>query len=160
MIDASIRGGAYAGQNFGTASRLMVKNSIPDYTWETYLCFDLSGIKGRVTEARVRLVPVRVGQPFTNAVAPVLDNHWGETTLTWDQKPPSGPPFASWTVIEREPVEIDVTRLVQEALAGDRKLSLRIFAPEFKRQKYFVEYGSRKGEAETRPQLLVSTVPS
>jgi hypothetical protein len=159
VTDAAVRAGQFAGRNFGTASRLMVKNSILDYTWETYLCFDLSGIKGRVAEARVRLMPVRVGQPFENAAAPVFDNLWGETTLTWERRPPSGPAFVSWTVMEGVPVEFDVTRLVQEALAGDRKLSVRIFAPEFKRYKHFVEYGSRKGEAETRPQLLVTTVP-
>ena len=159
VIDAGVRGGKFAGRNFGTASRLMVKNSIPDYTWETYLRFDLSGIKGRVTAARVRLVPVRVGQPFENAVALALDNLWGETTITWDQRPPSGPAFASWTVEQGVPVEFDVTRLVQEAVARDKKLSLRIFAPEFKRYKHYAEYGSRKGEAETRPQLLVTTLP-
>jgi hypothetical protein len=159
VIDAAVRGGQFAGRNFGTASLLMVKNSIPDYCWETYLRFDLSGIKGRVGEAVVRLVPVRVGQPFTNAVALVADNQWGETTLTWDTRPPSGPAFAGWTVREGEPVEFDVTGLVQDALAGDRKLSLRVFAPNYERAKSFVQYGSRKGGSESRPQLLVTTLP-
>src|SRR5262249_56183418 len=69
VFDAAVRGGQFADRNFGTASLLMVKNSIPDYCWETYLRFDLSGIKGRVSEARVRLVPVHVGQPFLNPAA-------------------------------------------------------------------------------------------
>jgi ferric-dicitrate binding protein FerR (iron transport regulator) len=159
VIDAAVRSGQFAGRNFGTTSRLMVKNSIADYTWETYVCFDLSGIKGRVGAAQVRLFPVRVGQPFANAAALVGDNRWGETTITWDNKPASGPAFATWTVTEGLPVDLDVTRFVQEALAGDKKLSLRVFAPEFKRYKNFVEYGSRKGEAETRPQLLITTLP-
>jgi hypothetical protein len=159
VIDAAVRGGQFAGRNFGTTARLMVKNSIPDYCWETFVGFDLSGIKGRVREARVRLVPVQVGQPFENAAAHVADNLWGEATITWENKPASGPAFANWTVMEGLPVEIDVTRFVQEALAGDRKLSLRIFAPNFERRKSYVEYGSRKGEARTRPQLLVTTVP-
>jgi hypothetical protein len=159
VIDAAVRGGKFADQNFGTATRLMVKNSIVDYCWETYLCFDLSGIKGRVSEAHVRLVPVRVGQPFENAAALVGDSRWGETSITWNRKPASGPALTSWTVVEGVPVEFDVTRLVRDTLAGDRKLSLRIFAPEFKRHRNFVEYGSRKGEAEARPQLVVTTLP-
>src|SRR5262249_3669669 len=138
---------------------LMVKNSIPDYCWETYLRFDLSGIKGRVSGARVRLFPVCVGQPFMNAVAVVADNQWGEAALTWDTRPPSGPAFAQWTVRQGETVEFDVTPFVQEALVGDKKLSLRLFAPGFERGKSFVQYGSRKGDAASRPQLLVTTVP-
>jgi hypothetical protein len=159
ITDAAVRGGQFAGRNFGTAGQLMVKNSIPDYCWETFLRFDLSGVKAKVTEARVRLVPVRVGQPFDNAAALVADQGWGETTITWDNRPAGGPPFARWTVRQNEPVEFDVTRPVQEALAGNKKLSLRLFAPEYGRGKYFAQYGSRRGDADARPQLLLKTVP-
>jgi ferric-dicitrate binding protein FerR (iron transport regulator) len=160
MIDASIRGGAYAGQNFGTASRLMVKNSIPDYSWEAYLRFDLAGVNGHVGEARVRLVPVRVGQPVENAVAVAADNQWGETTVTWDAKPPAGPAFATWVAEQGRPAEFDVTGPVRAALAGDKKLlSLRVFASKRKRGSAYVQYGSREGEVESRPQLLITTVP-
>jgi hypothetical protein len=159
VTDASVRGGQYVGRNFGTASRLVVKNSIPDYCWETYLRFDLTGVKGTVSEARVRLVPVRVGQPVGNAAALVADNQWGETAITWDTKPPSGPAFARWTAEDGKAVEFDVTRFVQDALTGDKRLSLRIFAPKRKRGSSFVEYGSRKGDVESRPQLLVTVVP-
>jgi hypothetical protein len=159
VTDAAVRGGQFSGRNFGIADRLMVKNSIPDYCWETYLRFDLSGIKGKVAEAHVRLVPVHVGQPFENAVAVVPDNQWGETSLTWSTRPASGPAFASWIVRQGEPVEFDVTRFVQEALAGGKMLSLRLFAPRYQRGKSFVQYGSRKGDAEARPQLLVTPAP-
>ncbi len=159
VTDAAVRGGQFAGRNFGAVPRLVVKNSIPDYTWETYLCFDVSGITGPVESARVRLMPVRIGEPVVNAAAFVPDNLWGETTLTWDTKPLSWPAFAFWTVAEAKPVEFDVTRLVQEALVGDKKLSLRIFAPNYKRGKSDVEYGSRKGKDEARPQLLVTILP-
>lgn len=159
VADATVRGGQFAGRNFGTASRLVVKNSIPDYTWDTYFRFDLSGLKGKVSSAAVRLVPVRVGQPIETAAALVPDNNWGETSITWNNKPPSGPPFARWTTMEGKPVEFDVTGLVQAALAGDRKLSLRLFAPERKRGSAFAEFGSRRGDSESRPQLIVSMEP-
>ena len=48
-----------------------------------------------------------------------------------------------------------MTRLVREALAGDQQLSLRLFAPAFQRGSSYVEYGSREGDPEARPQLLI-----
>lgn len=159
VTDATVRDGRFADRNFGTAPRLMVKNSIPDYSWETYLRFDLSGVKGPVSEARVRLVPVRVGLPIENAAAIAVDNQWGETTITWATKPPADRLVATWTAEEGKAVEFDVTRPVREALARDKMLSLRIFAPNRKRGKGYVQYGAREGEAEARPQLLITTEP-
>jgi hypothetical protein len=159
VIDTTVRDGDFAERNFGTAPRVAVKNSIPGYTSETYLRFDLAGVKGKVSEAKVRLVPVRVGMTLQNAAALVPDNQWGETSLTWDTKPPSRPAFATWTAEQGKPVEFDVTRFVQEALAGDRMLSLRVFAPQMRRGNSVVVYGSRRGDVEARPQLLVTVAP-
>jgi hypothetical protein len=159
VIDAAVRGGQYAGQNFGTALQLMVKNSIPDYSWETYLRFDLSGVKGKVSEAKVRLVPVQVGMPIENAAALIADNQWSETAITWETKPPLGPTIATWTAEEGRAVEFEVTRWVRESLTRDKMLSLCIFAPKRKRGKGYVQYGSREGDADARPQLLITTVP-
>jgi hypothetical protein len=159
VADASVRGGQFAGRTFGTLPQLTVKNSIADYCWDTYLRFDLFGVKGTVRAASVRLVPVQVGRPFDNAAALVPDNRWSETAITWENKPPSEPPFARWTVREGEPVEFDVTPLVRAALAEDKRLSLRIFAPEYLRGSAFVQYGSRRGDAEARPQLLLTIDP-
>jgi hypothetical protein len=159
VSDACVRDGKYSRRNFGTGPRWAVKHSIPDFSSEAYLRFDLSGVKGTISEARVRLVPVRVGMSLENAAAFVPDNQWSEATLTWDTKPGSGPAFVTWTAEEGKPVEFDVTRLVQEALAGDRLLSLRIFAPRMIRGNSVVVYGSRRGDVEARPQLLVTVVP-
>jgi hypothetical protein len=159
VANVSVRSGQFADRTFATVSELMVKNSIPDYTWDTYLGFDLSGVKGPVRAASVRLIPLRVGQPLDNAAAFVPENRWSETTMTWNNKPPSGPPFARWTVQEGEPVEFDVTAWVRAALAGDKRLSLRIFAPDRKRGSAWVQYGSRRGDPESRPQLLLTIGP-
>jgi hypothetical protein len=156
---ATVRDGPYAKQNFATATGLMVKHSIPGYSWESYLRFDLSGVKGRVSKASVRLVPVKLGRSLTNAVAFVPDNRWAETTLTWDNKPASGPAFATWTAELEKAVEFDVTRLVQQALAADKQLSLRIFAPQVTRGNSYVQYGSRKGGFEARPELRLIMAP-
>jgi hypothetical protein len=89
----------------------------------------------------------------------VPDNRWSETTITWDNKPASGEAFATWTAEVEKAVEFDVTHLVQEALAGDKQLSLRIFAPHMKRGNSYVQYGSRKGGFEARPELRLIMVP-
>ena len=156
---ATVRDGKYADENFSTAFRLMVKNSIPDYSWETFLRFDLAGVKGTVTRATVRIIPLRVGMPLKNAVAFVPNNHWTETTLTWNTKPASGEAFATWIAEIDKPVEFDVTSLVQDALTRDKLLSLRIFAPVMIRGNSFVQYGSRKGGYEARPELRLVTAP-
>jgi hypothetical protein len=156
---ATVRDGPYSGQNFSTATWLMVKNSIPGYSWETFLRFDLAGVKGKVSKATVRLVPVKVGQPLENAAAFVPDNRWAETAITWDTKPASGEAFATWTAEFEKAVEFDVTRLVQEAMAGDKQLSLRIFAPQMKRGNSYVQYGSRKGGFDARPELRLVIMP-
>ncbi len=159
VADATVRAGQFADRNFSTVPRLVVKNSIADYTWDSYLRFDLSGVKGQVERATVRLVPVYVGQPILTAAAFVPDNRWGETTITWNNKPASEAPFTQWTTEAGKPVEFDVTSLVQRALAGDRKLSLRLFAPERKRGSAYVQFGSRRGDSAARPQLLVTFAP-
>jgi hypothetical protein len=150
---ATVRDGVYADTNYATASFLMVKNSIPGYSWESFLHFDLSGVKGKINKAFVRLTPVKLGQQLTNAVAFVPDNRWAETTITWNSKPVSGEAFAVWTAELEKAVEFDVTPYVQDALAGDKRLSLRIFAPQVTRGNSYVQYGSRKGGFEARPEL-------
>jgi hypothetical protein len=158
VADASVRGGRFADQNYGTSPLLMVKQSIADYSWESYLRFDLAGVHGRVAGAVVRLVPVRVGMAVVNAAAVADDEPWGETAITWDTAPAAaGPQIARWIAEEGKPVTFDVTRVVQDAIAGDKHLTLRIFAPNYKRGGSHVQYGSREGAPEARPQLLITT---
>ena len=157
VSDAAVRDGPHSSENFGAAPQLIVKNSIPGYSWETFLRFDLTGVKGPVSEATVRLVPVKVVQPMENAAAVVHSNDsWSEQLITWDTKPPSGPALATWTVTGNTPVEFEVTQQVREALAADKRLALRIFAPKRKRGSAYVQYGSREGDSNLRPQLLIT----
>jgi hypothetical protein len=157
LIDAAVRDGSHAGENFGAAPELVVKNSIPGYSWETFLRFDLSGVKGPISEATVRLMPLKVGQPMENAAAVVArDDAWSEQAITWDNKPPSSQTIATWSVTGPVAVEFDVTQQVRDALAGDKRLALRIFAPHRKRGSAYVQYGSREGDPNLRPQLLIT----
>jgi hypothetical protein len=157
VSDSAVRDGSHSSENFGAAPQLVVKNSIPGYSWETFLRFDLSGIKGPIRDATVRLTPIKVGQPMENAAAVVPSgDFWSEQLITWDTKPPSGLAFANWTVAEANPIELDVTQQVREALMTDSRLTLRIFAPKRKRGSAYVQYGSREGSPDLRPQLIIT----
>jgi hypothetical protein len=157
VSDSAVRDGSHANENFGAAPQLAVKNSIAGYSWETFLRFDLSGVKGPIREATVRLVPIKVGQAMENSAAVVASSElWSEQLISWDTKPPSAAAFASWTVTGTQSVEFDVTDQVQEALSADKRLTLRIFAPKRKRGSAYVQYGSREGPADFRPQLLIT----
>jgi hypothetical protein len=157
ISDAAVRDGGHADENFGAAPQLVVKNSIPGYSWETFLRFDLSGVKGPIRDATVRLVPIKVGQTMENAAAVVPSGDiWSEQLITWDTKPPSGPVFTTWTVTEPKPIEFDVTQQAREALTADKRLVLRIFAPKRKRGSAYVQYASREGSPDVRPQLIIT----
>jgi len=159
ISDAAVRDGSHADENFGAAPQLAVKNSIAGYSWETFLEFDLSGVKEPVVAATIRLIPIHVGQPMENAAAIVpSDEAWTEQSITWATKPHSHATLATWTVADRTPVEIDVTQHVREALVGERRIGLRIFAPHRKRGSAYVQYGSREGDPATRPQLIIKLV--
>ena len=104
VSDSAVRDGSHANENFGAAPQLVVKNSIPGYSWETFLRFDLT----RRQRAHPAMPPcdlsrIKVGQPMENAAAVVPSgDFWSEQLITWDTKPPSGPAFATWTVTETD----------------------------------------------------------
>jgi len=88
----------------------------------------------------------------------VPDDTWAENTITWNNRPASlEVAFARWTVQAGQPVELDITSLVQQAQAGDGKLSLRIFSTRNVGGSGLVNYGSRQGSAADRPQLVLIT---
>jgi len=127
--DAYVRDGAYANDNYGTETSLKTKSSSADYTRESFIRFDLSSVSFNVKHAALRLFATGVGLAgSTDAVALVSANSWGETTITWNNKPSSSVSIVSWNPVVGEVSEIDVTTQVQQAMLGDKKLSLRIYA--------------------------------
>ena len=59
----------------------------------SYLRFDVNGLSGPVTSARLRVYVTNgtVDGPPAFAVA---ETAWGETAVTWTTRPPTGPTFA------------------------------------------------------------------
>ncbi|WP_164716278.1 polysaccharide lyase family 8 super-sandwich domain-containing protein [Paenibacillus whitsoniae] len=158
--DAFVRNGTYATNNYGSSVQLEVKNDTASYAREGFLQFDFTAVSGPVASAKIRLVPVNVGMAgITNEAALVSDTTWTESLLTWNNKPASSTVLGTWTPVLGTPVELDVTSQVQSALAGtgDKKLSLRIYAPTNPGSQGFAFYGTKEQtDSAKRPALIIT----
>jgi hypothetical protein len=157
--DAYVRGGPFAADNFGTATALVTKeDASEDFKRRAWLRWDLSNVQGKVTHAKVRLVPLTVGQSRNeNGAAVATSDGWSETGITWNNAPAVGHRFVSWLAEAGHPVEFNVTPQVEEALATDGKLSLQLFAVRNFGGAGNVEYASGEHpDPWQRPQLIVT----
>jgi hypothetical protein len=90
--DAFVRDGTSADSNFGTATTLEVKTTTSAGTNRiAYLRFPLSSISGTVTGATLRLQGSRPSNNgVLDSVFAVASTGWGETSITWNNKPSLG----------------------------------------------------------------------
>jgi autotransporter-associated beta strand protein len=163
VADATVRGGASANINFGTATTLTTKNdSTADNNRQSYLRWDLITITQKVFQARVKLTPVSVGtNGIEQGVSVATTNNWNETTITWNNQPGRGERFANWIPAANVPLSFDVTPQVLDALANDKQLSLQLFSVRNVGAAGNVDYGSRESsDSASRPQLLLSLLGS
>lgn len=156
--DAYVRDGVWDETNYGAATSLEVKKAEPDLNRQAFLRFNLSGVSGTVVWAAVRLVPRSVSDTVENAVAFVADDSWGEAEINWANKPVASGGYASWVPEMGVTTEFMVTPLVQEALAGNKRLSLKIFSTT-RTTNGLVIYGSSEDAAAYRPRLVIVTKP-
>jgi autotransporter-associated beta strand protein len=155
--DAVVRDGTDADQNFGTGD-LATKKDATGENRESYVRFDLSALSGQVTSAMVRLVPTAAGAAAENQLAFVASDAWTESGITWNTRPAASTVGASWLTTAGLPLEADVTALVVQELAGDRRLSLRLSSTTALAAA-LTNYGSRENADVTlRPQLIVTTL--
>ncbi len=124
--DAAVRSGSHQSANFGTGAELGIIQSGGDWNIQPYLRFNLSGISGNLVSARLRFY-VSDGDddasPKPVSLSVVNDDSWGETTLTWQNKPATGNTIASITFDAADDVYtswFDVTSYLQSELADGR----------------------------------------
>jgi hypothetical protein len=154
LADTYARDGSYAAVNYGTETSLTVKLSSSGLTREAYLKFEIPPMHGSAAEARLRLMPTYASAPGTHAVAAVADSTWGETTLTWSNKPLSSSMLASWVPQAVTGVDVPVTAAVLQT--GGPAVSLRVFAQN-STSDGFVTYASREAATNTPALMIVST---
>jgi autotransporter-associated beta strand protein len=159
VADAYVQGGTNANTNYGSSTSLVTKDdSNPSLTRETFLRWDLTGISGKIVQAKVRLAGTAAAQTGNETCATfVSDDTWDETSITFSNKPAAGKLFAQWLPVTGQPAEFIVTPQVAETLLGDGKLSLRIVSTDNYGANGNVSYASRENAtAANRPQLILT----
>ena len=152
--DTYVRSGSYADDNFGSDTILYVKEDSgnPDYTRETYLRFDLSSIPGNIVSAKVKLYMYDVEYSTTHYAHLAGDNSWQEHSITWNTRPAADYQIDNWVPSDNTWSEIDVTAEAQNALSGDRKLSISVTGESLSWDRY---YSREYGAGAYAPQIMV-----
>ena len=156
VADATVRGGTSAGNNFGTATTLTVRqDSSANNIQQAYLKWDLSGVSGRISQARIVLTPVSVGtNNIEQGVMVTASNNWTENGINFNNQPNGVERFVTWIPSTNGTVSFDVTPQVLDAMQNDKQLSLELFSVSTNS----VDYASRENSnAGARPQLIIST---
>ena len=140
--------------NVGTSSTLGADQSSTAQI-ESYLTFNVGGLTGPVSSAKLRLrTTTGSSSPTTNgpAVYGVTGNSWGESTVNWNNRPAaaSTPTANAGALAADTMVEYDVTSLVTANGTYGFKL-----VPD---STDGTSFNSRQGtDPNKRPQLVVTT---
>jgi trimeric autotransporter adhesin len=133
-------------KNYGTTTDLRLRLTTKQ-SWNSYLKFDVTGLSGTVSSAKLRLY-VTTGSP-SGGRAHQVSNSWTESGITWNTAPAlSGLPLSTLgSVAGGTWAEYDVTASV----VGNGTLSLGLTTDSGSS----VIYSSREGS--NPPQLVVTT---
>jgi hypothetical protein len=134
-----------ATTNFGSAQTLVVDG---DPRTDAYLRFDLTGLTGTVTSARLRLYPSNGSS--NGPRVQLASNAWSEGGLTWENRPsPTTVVANAGRVVAGTVVDLDVTA----AVGGDGGYTFAL-VPEVNDG---VDVASRESTTGRAPELVVTT---
>ncbi|PGV18155.1 toxin [Bacillus cereus] len=159
--DAYVCDGKYAGNNYGSEDRLVVKRSTSDFNRNSYIRFDLSSLSEVVEQATISLTSISARMSVKHQAQLVNDISWNESKITWNNKPVGKNIITTWEVTkELSFVNFDVTQQVNDALKnGKKRLSLMISSVENYGNAGGVTYASKEHAMESyRPYLKVAEV--
>lgn len=118
--DAFVRGGSYAGTNYGTSTTLEVKvDNNESYIRKSYLKFNFSSVSS-VKSAKLRFyVASTEGNASTFKLYGTADESWSETGIKWNNAPAASTYIGSISISATGGVwyEIDVTNYVKNHLS-------------------------------------------
>ena len=150
-----------AHTNYDNEQQLIVHNNgDKENQRETFLKFDLSGIRGTVIEAKLKLMRSSGGAGVSNTNVQlhyVSDDNWTESGLTWDNRPDMDAGILSTVPGIDQTAEWDLATQVQTETVGDGILSLGLTSTTAGRHKW-VGYHSKETaleEGDNRPVLVV-----
>lgn len=151
--DGYVRGGTYAGTNFGQESELWVKYSTnSDFERKSFIRFPIANDPSQATAAYVELT---VTDP---AESPDLDvfltgGSFTDGTLTWNTRPTASTSLGQFVIETTISIPIPITELInQYAADGTLGIGLSTTIPT----TGITRFGSREAADETiRPRLLI-----
>lgn len=164
VADAYVRNGTYATANYGVATELAAKrSSTTGNTRETYLRFDLSSVAS-IDSARLRLfgrLADARNPSVTTTVYNASNTTWGESSITWNNKPVSGTTSrGSITVAGTTDnwYELDLTNFIKaEQAAGRARVTLVL--KNLSVTDAWPIFASDEAAA-NRPELVVTATPA
>lgn len=118
--DAHVRGGSFAGNNYGNASTFELKgDNMDEYAREGYMKFDLASITAPVESAKLLINAAVSDAGATNATLGIYaaTGAWSEGTVTWNTKPQVSELLNTVTLTKQFAWhEVDITEYVQDQL--------------------------------------------
>ena len=159
--DAYVKSGSTASQNFGgsTVTVLAVKNdALAEYHRESYLRFNLNSlVGGSIVSAQLKMTSTvaATGTAYISALPVVVDN-WGETTITFNNKPAPGTSAIDFKPVPSATVIFAVGSYIQDELVKDQKASFCL-KDQIQDRKVLANFYSREtSNAANRPVLEVT----
>lgn len=145
---AFVRAGKYADLNFAGYKNISCDGLTepPDMPRKVYLKFDLSKLNpSDIGGAYLDMYITTIHDNFAHdiAAAAVADNTWSESTITWNNAPPTGRTVA--TALADLPgawIRFDLTDYVKEVMKKDKIVSAAVLDTSV----YRVDFGSRTHE--------------
>lgn len=160
--DSYVRAGRNANQNYNSEGVLRVKTSSnQDFTRESYLKFDLSGVQNdKIIDANLIVNGLSSeGGSIDVTVFETTDN-WSESNITWNNKPTSGKNLEVLTVSEEQDTnyKIFLSEYAQETQDSDNVLSIVIKNATNTSGQFRFKSKEDLNNQKLRPYLLVTTV--
>ena len=152
--DAYVWGGSHANSNYGLSTSLLSKkHDNEEFLRVAFLKFDLSEISENVNFAKIKMKVKSADTGAETSMYFVDNDTWTETTITWNNQPSQGVLISTQAVpAVGEWIEFDVTSVLNQELAEDGILSVKISQPG---NDAAATYHSKEATtAEDRPQLV------
>lgn len=160
--DTYVRGGNHVNTPFGDETSIATKRDRGVATLNTriaYLRFDLPTMS-RLTSAKLRLQVETAGRTAgIQAIRLIADDNWEESTLTHTNSPkPASSDLATFQPKANGIIELNLTEVVRQQLAGDKKLSLYLYATKNTGADGATHFFSKEHEDKTKWPILILEV--
>ncbi len=155
VADAFVRSDVTnADSNFGTNTTLRVRATEGS---NSYLRFDLASLSAPIGLAKLRLTTANSNTGNVSVIS-VADDAWGESTITFNNRPASSGVLGSLAINEAVTAtgyEIDVTDYINAQIAGNKLASLHISPGA----GFILFHSKEASTASRRPQLRINVAP-